>query len=161
MKQIRYWFKGFIKNPKTPKRIKAYVQERIDVDQSREAIYAWIKSVETGCLGTRSSADQNRVQPRIASNTSEKSQKTSKANSKQHHRGGPSITGSSFRRFVYEKASQVPEEESKCVENMLSEADAFIQNRQRQLVEEVLKWRAAQVAEWERLLEGTNLVDNV
>ncbi|KAH7419433.1 hypothetical protein BKA64DRAFT_751899 [Cadophora sp. MPI-SDFR-AT-0126] len=161
MKKIRTWFNDYIKSHKPPDRIATHVQERLNVNPqtSDETIYAWIKSVERGCGGSRSSADQNGLHPRVATNASEGSQKKSKGKSHQHHRGGPSKKGSGLRKYLDQLASKVPEEELKYAEDMLSEANKFIQSRQQYLVDEMLSWRAAQVADWERILEGTELVD--
>lgn len=85
----------------------------------------------------------------------------SKGTSLQYYRGAlPKKEDVSWAVVINQRASRVPEAVSKYAENMLSAANSFIRSRQQQLVDEMLSWRAAQVADWERLLDGTDLFDD-
>lgn len=157
MRRIRKWFQECIDNPTTPKQIKKHVQERLDLDPltSNETIYAWMESIEKGCLGKRLSADQNGLRSRVATNTSGNWRNKSKR--RGQNRG--LLPKEKFRDLLDQAAGRVTEEESKYAREMLSRADVFIRGRQQKLADEMLSWRTAQVEDWERLVEGIELVN--
>jgi hypothetical protein len=121
------------------------------------SIYSWMKSLENSLLIPAPSTSH--AGQETARQQSGISQNTMTVN--YHHRGVP--LEASLHRAVNKLAARISDrpEERKLVENMFTEAHKFIDGRQCEVADELLAWRDAQVARWEKVLKERELAEVV
>jgi len=146
MKEIRHWFDSYqANNSKLPQKVKEILGEKSRKEFDDKNPYSWMRSLQKNLLPSD-------VLPRHDSALSQKSAAPTKIHN--HPRGG-NPTGSGVLKFVQKKVIKWSDhpEIKKEVEEMLTSAHNYIEDRQNTLAEKLWVWREEQVKSWEAVLE--------
>lgn len=145
MEAIRNWFDlHFTNNSKLPQRVKDKIKRNGPEVFDNQNPYSWMRSLENTLLPSDKS---HRRHSGLSQNTM--------ATNDHYRGGGPS--GPSLSQVIKRKAAQRANnpEDRKIVEEKLTEAHKFIEERQAMVAEELLAWRDRQVGRWESVLKET------